>query len=221
MAKNILLVLALMTTVAYADQYIFDSPTPSASTSNKVNNSQIDVNRTFATFTEAVNKLNSLGFYCTVSLVNQSDPINQMVKFSGTQEQLVQLIAQKFNYTVTINGTNVVFKAMYPPQPKPKATNAIVNDLTKDSPVVVANNWDYSINDKYISTTLGRWAHQAGYQLIWQSDNDFEVQSSGSVKGLSFKAAVNEVLKSFRSSEHPLKAEWYKNNVVVISNFGG
>lgn len=231
MGKNLLTVLILTVVfneIVFADQYVFANDNTSSVSSNNVR-TNIDLNRTFMTFNEAVAKLNSLGYFCTVVNNNQSDPTNQQINYSGETLGLVKVIAQKFNYTTTINGTNVVFKAIYPPIPKPLIESVLlVNNLQplaittvkQSKPIVEADNWEYSINDKYISSTLNKWAKQAGYQLVWKSDNDYEVQSTGVIVGGSFKAAVNDVLSSFRTLEHPLKAEWYKNKVVVISNFG-
>lgn len=80
-------------------------------------------------------------------------------------------------------------------------------------------NWSYSSEDKYVSVIFMKWAHQAKYQLVWQASTDFEIQSTGIIKDATFQEAVNDVLKSLRDSEHPLKSEWYKNNVVVITEY--
>lgn len=232
MVKKLLTILIASITVSpevFGDQYVFENQSSSSIASNNIP-TQIDINRTFITFAEAVAKLNSIGFSCVVVNNNAQDPINQQVKYSGNPTDVVGIIAKKFNYKVQMNGSNVVFTAMYPPQPKVIESTPLVKNTVSDSAIqplgvektpTPSTNWSYSINDKYISTTLNNWAKLAGYQVIWQSDNDYEVQSNGSLNGMSFKAAVNEILKSFRNTDHPLKAEWYKNNVVVISNFGG
>lgn len=80
-------------------------------------------------------------------------------------------------------------------------------------------NWIYSVKDKYVSTMFAQWAKAAGYQLIWQATGDFEIQSSGVIKNSSFRSAVDDVLRSFKYTDSPLKAEWYQNNVVVITDF--
>lgn len=82
------------------------------------------------------------------------------------------------------------------------------------------NSWTYKLKDKNVSGLISKWAKMAGYQLIWHSKYDFTLQSSGVLEG-EFKTVVNEVLKSFKNSEHPLKAEWYKNNVIVIKDMEG
>lgn len=103
-------------------------------------------------------------------------------------------------------------------------TNKVLAVQAMESSVVVENvenvqDWEYSIKDKYVSTMFSKWAKLADYQLIWQATGDFEIQSSGQIKDSTFKGAVNDILRSFKYTDHPLKAEWYKNNVLVISDF--
>lgn len=226
--------------IVHADQYEFENRTTPAVTNDSVPviQSAITINRNFPNMASVIQKLNSLGLNATIVSQNQYDPQNQKIKTNTNVQDFIYAAAKAFNYTVNISGNNIKFTALYPPiptplpSPKPIAplikptvvppplapTAAVGSNLAPQKPVVVVtNNWQYSPNDKFISTTLSRWAKQANYQLVWQTSNDFAVQSSGSLGG-SYKAAVNEVLKSFRNTDHPLKALWYQNNVVVITD---
>lgn len=213
--KSIILLMILPS--VFADQYSFDSNNTTTTSTNSTITSLISVNRTYTTFTDATNKISSSGITCKVVQANQTDPINQMIKFDGSVKDFINVVASKFNYSVVVNNNIATFTGMYPPKPNPAP--APQTTPTADKQIVITNNWTYTPNDKYISNTLARWANQAGYQLIWRATDDFEVQSSGALTG-GFKVAVNEVLRSFKNSEHPLQAQWYKNNVVVITNFG-
>lgn len=215
MFKKSMLLLIMIPSI-FADQYNFSNTT--STTTNTPATTAISVDRTYATFSDAITRISANGISCKIAQANQTDPVNQTIKFDGSIQDFINLVAQKFNYSVTIDKNIATFTGMYPPKPKPtpipQATSTGV-----DKQIVINNNWTYTPNDKYISTTLSRWANQAGYQLIWRANNDFEVQSSGALTG-GFKIAVNEVLKSFKNTEHPLQAQWYKNNVVVITNLG-
>lgn len=223
----------------YADQFEFEQQNNSVPTtkstslgSNNEFNQQYMVNRQFASIDAVVVKLQSLGLDAYVSKSNEHELSNQLINVDGTVKDFINLAAKKFNYGVEISRNKVNFIALYPAKPVINKIESSVSDivdvatsktetkpLPKTQPIIANNHWDYSSNDKYISTTFARWAKQANYQLIWKAENDFEVQSSGSITG-GFKTAINDVLISFKNSENPLKAEWYKNNVVVITNLG-
>lgn len=217
----------------WADQYEFE-PMPTTTQQQQVTtgvSAPITLSRQFQSINAVVVKLQSLGLVSVVSATNENEITNQTISVDGTVRDFIYAAAAKFGYSVVINQNQVTFKGLYLPKPKPTPTPkpivvppplaptaAVGSNLAPQKPVVVvSNNWQYSPNDKFISTTLSRWAKQANYQLVWQTSNDFAVQSSGSLGG-SYKAAVNEVLKSFRNTDHPLKALWYQNNVVVITD---
>ena len=230
--------IATLTTAVYADeQYDFDNA-QAGQTQNAppIIQQAITINRTFPSMAAVLQKLNSLGLTATIKNANQYDLQNQQIKTATTVNDFITAAAAKFNYTAIINGNNVTFAGMYPPKPTPSPIPTIApklaataaplastaaagsNTTTTSNVVSITNNWTYTPNDTYISNTLSRWSKQAGYQLVWKTSSDFAVQSTGSLSG-GFKSAVNEVLKSFKYSEHPIKADWYKNNVVVITDF--
>jgi hypothetical protein len=223
---------SLIACAVWADQYEFEQIPVAQQQAATGISAPITVNRQFQSINAVVVKLQSLGFFSSVSAVNENEITNQTINVDATVKDFIYAAAAKFGYSAVINQNQVTFKGLYLPKPKPTPspkpvvvsppvapTVAVGSNLAPAKPaIVVTNNWAYSPNDKYISATLNRWAKQANYQLVWQTSNDFGVQSSGSLGG-SFKSAVNVVLKSFRYSEHPLKAQWYQNNVVVITDF--
>lgn len=208
-----------------ADQYSFEpsSTNNAVATTTSGINAPIMINRQFTSMQAVLGKLQGLGINATIATANEKEIVNQTINMDATVKDFIYAAGQKFGYSVTsISNNAVVFTGLSPAKPKPTPTPLVVaqpQTTTSTTSVQVVNNWTYSPSDKYLSITLGKWAKQAGYQLIWQADNDYEVQSSGTLS-VGFKSAVNEVLKSFKHADNPLKAEWYKNNVVVISNIG-
>lgn len=211
-----------------ADQYTFEPSSTSTDTVTTTSgiNAPIMINRQFTSMQAVLGKLQSLGVNASISVANEKEIVNQTINIDATVKDFIYAAGQKFGYSVTsTNNNRVVFAGLYPPKPKPipkptpTPTSVAQPPNTAATAIQVINNWAYSPSDKYLSITLGKWAKQAGYQLIWQADNDYEMQSSGTLN-VGFKTAVNEVLKSFKHADNPLKAEWYKNNVVVISNIG-
>ena len=220
---------------SFADQFEFEqTPTVAqAARNNTSNNSGVNaplmINRQFANINAIVVKLQSLGFDAYVSKSNANELSNQVIAVDGTIKDFINQSAKKFNYGVEITQNKITFTALSPVKAVVSAitsdvldntkTTTIIAPIGKSIPTTINNNWTYSSNDKYISVTFARWAKQANYQLIWKAENDFEVQSAGNLTG-GFKSAINDVLASFKHSEQPLMAEWYKNNVVVITNLG-
>lgn len=78
--------------------------------------------------------------------------------------------------------------------------------------------WTILLSDRVISNTLERWAEASGYQLVWQSKSDFQISSDAEITG-DLRYAFNQVLMSFAKTNSPLKATWYKNHVIVVSQF--
>lgn len=183
------------------------------------------VNKTFMNINQVASSLDGLGFNAVVKDQQTNSPVMINIKSNTNVRDFINSSAKAFGYAWIQDGNSIIFTATNPIKPKLTAsetkstTVAVLSPANKSVAVAVTDNWTYTPSDKYVSVTFARWAKQAGYQLVWQADNDFEIQSSGSLSG-GFKHSVNEVLKSFAKSDHPLKAEWYKNNVVVISNFG-
>ena len=221
---------------SYADsQYDFEQSATSGQGSNPtVIDNDITINRTFPNMASVLLKLNSLGLNASISIPNEFDPQNQSISTSTTIRAFVNAAAPKFNYSVAINGNNIVFKGLYPAKPKPTpvpvvapvpVVKPVVASLlaTESKPikapvpqVTINNNWVVSVKDKTIRNTMMRWAKQANYQLEWQVKADFPITSNWPITG-SFEDAVNQVLKASRNTDTPIKAQWYsQNNVIVI-----
>ena len=65
--------------------------------------------------------------------------------------------------------------------------------------------WAISMADKTLYRAMRRWAAQANYQLLWQVDRDFPIESDVVFEG-DFRAAVGEVMSSVSMTDFPLQA---------------
>lgn len=83
-----------------------------------------------------------------------------------------------------------------------------------------SQNWEVLVGDGYISKTLARWATRAGWQVVWDSPRDFPVTAAATVHG-SFEDAVAQVVESLASTDAPIQARLYRNQVVRITRFEG
>lgn len=222
----------VLSTYSYADsQYYFDPSSSDQSTKQVSVDSDITINRNFPNMASVLLKLNSLGFNATVATRNEFDPQDQNISTSTNIKAFINAAAAKFNYSVTINGSNIVFKGLYPAQPKPVVTPTpaikpvVASLLTSEShpvksapaqPVIIGNNWVVNVKDKTLRNTMMRWAKQVNYQLEWQVKADFPITSNWTIQG-SFESAISQVLKASRNTDTPIKAKWYsQNNVIVI-----
>ena len=172
------------------------------------------INKRFASI-EQVAKSVTLTTKLPHKIINQSaDKVSSVniVQTEGTVASFLDNACNKFNYSWKLSDASIVFTANNP-------FKAVQRSEVKATQASTDNNWIIDVNDKRISVLLTRWAKQAGYQLVWDSKTDFEIRAGGNISG-SFRAALNEVLKSLEDSSDPLKANWYKNNVIVITPIG-
>lgn len=64
---------------------------------------------------------------------------------------------------------------------------------------------------------LGDWATQAGFSLVWNARNDYELQSSATFRG-DFVAAIREFFAALASNGLALRVTIYQgNNVMEVS----
>jgi hypothetical protein len=73
-----------------------------------------------------------------------------------------------------------------------------------------AQLWAVSLQDKTLYRVMRRWAAQAQYQLVWQIDRDFPIESEVVFEG-SFRSAVAEVMSGVSMTDYPLQAIFNSN----------
>ena len=72
-------------------------------------------------------------------------------------------------------------------------------------PEEAAGIWQLRMEDKTLSNTLARWAQQDGWQLVWDAERDFPIESQVSLQG-SFVEVIRLVMDSLADTDYPLQA---------------
>jgi hypothetical protein len=75
-------------------------------------------------------------------------------------------------------------------------------------------NWEITLADKTIKTSLTRWAAAAGWQILWELPVDYPVAAQASISG-QFETAIETVVRSLASAEIPVRAVFYQGNHVL------
>lgn len=74
--------------------------------------------------------------------------------------------------------------------------------------------WQIQLADHTLKGALTRWAHHAGWQLVWDAPVDFSIDATATVDG-TFGDALRAVIGSLSHSETPIQAILYHGNKVV------
>ena len=73
------------------------------------------------------------------------------------------------------------------------------------------------VQGRMLRDQLGDWATQAGFSLVWNARNDYELQSSATFRG-DFVAAIREFFAALASNGLALRVTIYQgNNVMEVS----
>lgn len=97
----------------------------------------------------------------------------------------------------------------------PRASMAVARTLPYATPVEIEPNlgtpkepsiWSLEPTDKRLSVALTRWAQQAGWQLVWEADRDFLIESNLHLSG-DFLKSVGTVMQSVADTDYPLQAK--------------
>ena len=114
------------------------------------------------------------------------------------------------NYSININSGAVDISS-------DQAVNSDNSEPHLNRPTFTAikkNNWQlsplYTLHDN-----LHAWCRVAGWQLLWNSAHDYEINFSAEFSG-SFKDAVAKTLEFYRDASVPLLAEFYDGNDVLV-----
>ncbi len=65
--------------------------------------------------------------------------------------------------------------------------------------------WQVQLTDQTMSILLRRWAAQAGWQLVWEADRDYPIDSNFTLQG-DFLTVLESVMRSVQRSDYPLQA---------------
>ncbi|MCW0054172.1 toxin co-regulated pilus biosynthesis Q family protein, partial [Burkholderia pseudomallei] len=74
--------------------------------------------------------------------------------------------------------------------------------------------WRIELSDRTMRAALARWAHIAGWQLVWEAPGDFAIDAEASVDG-TFDDALRSVVGALAHSNAPIQAILYRGNKVL------
>ena len=66
-----------------------------------------------------------------------------------------------------------------------------------------------------LQETVKSWGEQVNWNVVWDSDRDFEIQSEVAFSG-SFVDAASDLIDAFAKADPPVIGTFYKNNTLVI-----
>jgi len=81
-------------------------------------------------------------------------------------------------------------------------------------PPEVSRSWRLDLADRTVKTALGRWAKEAGWQLVWEVPVDFGIDADATITG-TFDEALHAVVRALDKSDTPIQAILYKGNKVL------
>ena len=74
--------------------------------------------------------------------------------------------------------------------------------------------WSLQPEDKRLSIALNRWAQQAGWQIVWEAERDFVIESSLHLSG-DFLRSIDAVMQSLASTDYPLQAKANRSTLTL------
>ena len=74
--------------------------------------------------------------------------------------------------------------------------------------------WSLQPEDKRLSLALSRWAQQAGWQIVWEAERDFLIESSLHLSG-DFLRSIDAVMQSLASTDYPLQAKANRSTLTL------
>jgi hypothetical protein len=74
--------------------------------------------------------------------------------------------------------------------------------------------WEITPGDRTLNTTLARWSASAGWQLVWDLEVDYPIETRAVLEG-TFEEAVAAVTQSLATASVPVQATFYAGNRVL------
>jgi hypothetical protein len=66
--------------------------------------------------------------------------------------------------------------------------------------------WSLSPADKRLSVAIARWSQIAGWQLVWEAERDFVIDSDLNLYG-DYLKSIDTVMQSLANTDYPLQAK--------------
>jgi hypothetical protein len=102
--------------------------------------------------------------------------------------------------------------AVAPPVPEQPLRREAPSSLQPAAPVPSVASW--SIGPGELSSQLQRWANDAGYQMVWRVNRDFEMSSYATFPG-GFQEALRGLFTGLGHAGHPLRVTIFEGNRVI------
>ncbi len=74
--------------------------------------------------------------------------------------------------------------------------------------------WSLGPPDKKLSVALTRWAQKAGWQMVWDAERDFVIESSLHLSG-DFLRSMDAVMQSLADTDYPLQAKANRSTLTL------
>lgn len=148
-------------------------------------------------------KLNRWGrlTLCALATVGVSQAQSQPKETSSSASRVAMQVewVSAPRAVLSVNGSNTIQRAVAAtPSADPLLLEA---KLAPDANQV----WSIETSEKRLSSALERWAQKAGWQLVWEVDRDFVIESNLHLEG-EFLKAVGTVMQSLSQTDYPLQA---------------
>lgn len=74
--------------------------------------------------------------------------------------------------------------------------------------------WEIAPGDRTLNTTFSKWSASAGWQLVWDLEVDYPIETRAVLQG-TFEEAVALVAQSLSAASIPIQATFYAGNKVL------
>jgi len=106
---------------------------------------------------------------------------------------------------------------MAAPMPGGGAALAPLEDDLLNALAVTTSRFDLRPGET-LRAALTRWTQDAGWQLVWDSSRDYRIEAGMTFpRGTTLNDAIKETIHSVWMANPTLKADLYRNNVLVIT----
>ncbi|HBC1012721.1 TPA: toxin co-regulated pilus biosynthesis Q family protein [Escherichia coli] len=84
-----------------------------------------------------------------------------------------------------------------------------------DSTVPASVTWSV-LKGQDLRSVMSQWANEAGWDLVWDSEQSYKLLAAASFKNVTFEQAVSDLFDAVGNIEPRLYVSLYKKNKVVL-----
>jgi hypothetical protein len=96
----------------------------------------------------------------------------------------------------------------------PPSEPVVQQPAVNEAPPAPIPTWEIALADRTLYSTLTRWSVSAGWQLVWELDVDYPIETRTVLEG-TFAEAIGMVATSLESARVPMQAIFYAGNKVL------